>query len=155
MSKMKKIIEKPYLIFLFLTLLFFLIGLINNVDYLKTYTKETTIEKDVILEVAHINIYPLIVIFLAILGFIYWALKKLNIHILTKLNLAHIILTFLGALLLLYPTILINLKLTNNISAIMESGISLIIIGQVFIVINVILGITKRVKKPIVKGSYN
>ncbi len=155
MVKMKKTIEKPHLIFLLLTLLFFFIGLLNSVNYLKIYTKETTIEKDVILEVAHINIYPLVVISLAILGFIYWVLRKLNIRLLTKLNLVHIILTFLGILLLVYPIVLINLKLINSINGIMESGVSLIIVGQVFIVINVILGITRRVKKPFVNSSYN
>ena len=140
--------KKPHLTFWILSSFFLLIGFLNEIDFSKIYSSNIDTGNNMFMKTEHINLYPIIVIFLAILGIIYWLLKKGNIHLLNKLNLTHLILTTIGIVFFAFPRILMK-----NINIIMENAMNLIFIGQLIFLINIVLGIAKRIQKPLANNG--
>ena len=136
--------KKPHLTFWILSSFFLLIGLLNGIDFRKISSNNINIGDNIFMKTEHINIYPLIVVFLTVLGIIYWILKKVNIHLSNKLNLIHLVLTTIGIIFFAFPRILMK-----NINIIMENTMNLFFIGQLIFVINIVSGIVKRIQKPI------
>lgn len=92
-------------------------------------------------KVKHFDVIYLIVILCILIGIVYLMIKKLKFKISKRLSIIHVSLTFLGALVILFPILFIKIfDLNNKINLIIEIGIYITIFGQLFFLTNIFQG---------------
>ncbi len=142
--------KKPHLAFWALSCFLGIIGFVNEVDFTRVLSRNIDIQDNVFMKTNHINLYPLIVICLIVLGTVYWILKKTTIPVVTKLNWIHFILTTVGIIFLTFPRIF-----TKNTNTIMTNSVYLIFIGQLIFLLNIGLGIAKKIRNTKTDAKLN
>lgn len=88
--------------------------------------------------VKHFNILYMIIILFALIIISYFFLHKLKINLQKKINITYFSLTIIGTLLILFPTLgFDSLKKTMQVSYPVSLGISFLIWGQIFILLEI------------------
>jgi heme/copper-type cytochrome/quinol oxidase subunit 1 len=147
---MKKIIEKPHLIFLILSPILFLVG---------SFSKKNTFDiniHDTYYVVEHGLVPIAISLFFVIIGFGYWLILKFNGKLSKILSITHILLTIGGLLVIrilfeLYrepktESLLIDYNFNENLNMITLIISLIILFGQIIYPINLFIGLMKRSK---------
>ena len=145
---MKNLIQKPYLIFLSIIPVTLFIGIIYGDDTLDINVHDTYFV------ISYYHIFELTSIFLGVLSFGYWIIHITNRKLIRWLTKAHIIIT-IGGLLLMYLISLIPCYDYSNSSSpmfddlldpnlLLTSILLIIILGQFFYFINIIIGVFRK-----------
>jgi heme/copper-type cytochrome/quinol oxidase subunit 1 len=147
---MKKIIEKPHLIFLILSPILFLVGYFSKKD-----TFDINIH-DTYYVVEHSVVPITISLFFGIISFGYWLILKFNGKLSKILSITHILLTIGGLLVIrilfeLYrepktESLLIDYNFNENLNMITLIISLIILFGQIIYPINLFIGLMKRNK---------
>lgn len=143
---MKKLIEKPHLIFLLATPIIMLVGIFSGESVLDINVHNTYYV------IAYLHLATLISIFFGLVGMGYWIMRKMNRKLSKWLNWAHIGLTFGGTIAVwilsrFYRTEIMEYEFNNNLTSIITLIIMLLILGQILFPINIIYGLVKKKNK--------
>jgi heme/copper-type cytochrome/quinol oxidase subunit 1 len=147
---MKKIFEKPHLLFLILSPILFLVGYFS-----KKNTFDINIH-DTYYVVEHGLIPTVISLFFGIIGFGYWLILKFNGKLSKILSITHILLTIGGLVIIrilleLYrepktESLMFDYNFNENLNMIMLIISLIILFGQIIYPINLFIGLMKRNK---------
>ena len=143
---MKKLIDKPYHIFLVAVPITILIGiLIGDAEW------DISIH-DTYYVITGFHLTILLAILFGIIGIGYWIVQKVEIKLSKCLYWTHIGLTFGGALIVwvlnkLYREEIMEYEFNNNLSLIISLIIILMILGQIIFPINIIYRLIKKKNK--------
>lgn len=140
---MKKLIEKPHLIFLLAIPIIMLIGVLSEDAILDINIHDTYYV------IAYLYIAILISILFGIIGIGYWIMHKADRKLSKWLNSIHIGLTFGGILVVwilskFYRTEIIEYEFNNNLTLIITLIVLLMIVVQLIFPINIIYGLIKK-----------
>ncbi|WP_298312124.1 cbb3-type cytochrome c oxidase subunit I [uncultured Aquimarina sp.] len=143
---MKKLIQKPHLIFLFSIPIILLIGIVSW-----DATLDINIH-DTYFVIAYFHLSILISILFGIIGTGYWIMEKANRRLSKWLNWTHVGLTFGGPIVvsfltLFYRTEVMEYKFNNHLNLIITLIIILIVLGQLIFSFNIIYGLIKKKNK--------
>ncbi len=141
---MVKLFQKPYLPFLGLIPIILLLGFFSGESALSLNIHDTYFV------VAHFHLMVLVAILLAIVSFLYLIMIKLNVKLIKWMTLVHLLLTIGGFLTIIIVSYfpfnlsgsLDNISLYNSTMTIV---VLLIIFGQLFFIINGLIGIYRRI----------
>ncbi len=133
----------PHITFILLALLFLSIGIINNIDVLNIYTKNTLADKNSSFTTQRINLYALFIYLLGIVGFVYWILKKQCVKLIHSLVLSYALFSTIGILLVSFPNLIFKKNL-GSINLSMRIGMIVFLVAQILFVINILLGIRSK-----------
>jgi len=143
---MKKLINKPHLIFLIAIPIIILIGILSGDAVLDINVHDTYYV------IAYFHLATLISILFGIIGIGYWIMQKAGRKLSKWLNWTHVGLTFGGILIVwiltkFYRTEIMEYEFNNNLSLIITLIVLIMIVGQLIFPINIIYGLTKKRNK--------
>jgi len=143
---MKRLIEKPHLIFLLAIPVIMLIGTLSGDAVLDINVHDTYYV------IAYLHLAILISILFGIIGIGYWIMLKAGRKLSKLLNWTHIGLTFGGTLVVwilnkFYRAEIMEYKFNDNLTLIITLIILLMIVGQLIFPINIIFGLIKNKNK--------
>lgn len=143
---MKRLIEKPHLIFLLAIPIIILIGTLSGDAVLDINVHDTYYV------IAYLHLAILISILFGIIGIGYWIMLKAGRKLSKLLNWTHIGLTFGGTLVVwilnkFYRAEIMEYKFNDNLTLIITLIILLMIVGQLIFPINIIFGLIKNKNK--------
>ena len=104
--------------------------------------------------ISNYHFSALISLLFAIIGLIYWIVKKVNGKLSERLNLIHVVLTFGGIFLILilnefFRKSIMEYDFNENLTMVIYLISAIVIFGQIIFPINIITGIIKKWKKPV------
>lgn len=142
---MHRILDIPYVLFLPFCLITFVIS--------KFWFGGITINiKDTYYAISNQDLSTLISILFGIIGGVYGVLEKLNVNLLKRLNLIHIVLTLGGVFLILmlnecFRKSIMEYNFNDNLTMAIYLIATVVILGQIVFPINIIMGIIKKRNK--------
>ncbi len=142
---MKKLIEKPHVIFLLAIPIIMLVGILSGDAMLDINVHDTYYVS------AYLHLAILISTLFGIIGIGYWIIQKADRKLSMWLNWAHISLTFGGTLIAwiltkFYRPEIMEYEFNNYLTLIITLIVLLIVFGQIIFPINIIYSLIKKEK---------